>query len=124
MSLPFLKMNGLGNDFVIVVADGEPFEPGPDRARDIADRHDGVGCDQLIAISRSTVADAAMRIWNADGGEVEACGNATRCVGWLMMEATGRAQVTIETAGGVLVASREPERPVTIDMGEPRLDAA
>lgn len=124
MSLPFLKMNGLGNDFVIVVVDGEPFEPDPDLVREIADRHTGVGCDQLIAISRSNVADAAMRIWNADGGEVAACGNATRCVGWLMMEATGRARVTIETSGGVLIAKRDAERPVTIDMGEPRLGAA
>ncbi len=123
MSLPFLKMNGLGNDFVIVAADGEPFDPSPRWARAIADRHDGVGCDQLIAISRSGMADAAMRIWNADGGEVEACGNATRCVGWLMMEATGRDQVSIDTAGGLLIASRAPGQSVTIDMGEPRLAA-
>ena len=124
MSLPFVKMNGLGNDFVIVVVDGEPFEPTPERARTIADRQAGVGCDQLIAIGRSKVADAAMRIWNADGGEVEACGNASRCIAWLIMEATDREHVTIETAGGVLAAHRDPERPVTIDMGEPRLAAA
>jgi diaminopimelate epimerase len=124
MSLPFLKMNGIGNDFVIVVVDGEPFDPTPARVRDIADRDKGVGCDQLIAISRSKIADAAMRIWNADGGEVTACGNATRCVGWLMMEATGRGRVTIETASGVLDAQRDVQRPVTIDMGEPRLTAA
>ena len=121
MSLPFLKMNGLGNDFVIVAADAEPFEPHVARVQSIADRRRGPGCDQLIAITRSTRADAGMRIWNADGGEVEACGNATRCVAWLMMEAQGADQVSIETAAGVLDARRAGDHQVTIDMGEPGL---
>ena len=122
MSFPFLKMNGLGNDFVIVVADGRPFEPSQAWAHAIADREHGIGCDQLIAITPSNCADAGMRIWNADGGEVEACGNATRCVGWLMMQATGRDAVAIETSAGILKASRAGQRMVTIDMGEPGLD--
>src|SRR5580704_1458733 len=106
MSRPFLKMNGLGNDFVVVEARSAPFHPGPEEARAIADRATGVGCDQIIAIEPSARADAFMRIWNADGGEVGACGNATRCVGWLMMEATGQEQVRIETSAGVLEARR------------------
>src|SRR3954469_13573110 len=99
MSRPFLKMNGLGNDFVVVEARSAPFAPAASQARAIADRADGIGCDQLIAIEPSQKADAFMRIWNADGGEVAACGNAARCVGWLLLEASGRQSATIETAG-------------------------
>jgi diaminopimelate epimerase len=123
MPRPFLKMNGLGNDFVVVEARTEPFAPSAEEVRALADRDAGVGCDQVIAIERSQGgADAFMRIWNADGGEVEACGNASRCVAWLMMEATGRDAVALETAGGRLAASRAGDRLVTVDMGAPRLD--
>jgi diaminopimelate epimerase len=127
MTRPFLKMNGLGNDFVVVGAgqasDRPPFRPAADQARAIADRTGaGVGCDQLIGIEPSRVGDAFMRIWNADGGEVDACGNATRCVGWLLMQASGSDQATIETAAGVLRASRAGDHAVTVDMGAPRLD--
>jgi len=122
MSFPFLKMNGLGNDFVIIPVGDAPFEPSQDWARAAADRACGVGCDQLIAVTRSGRADATMRIWNADGGEVEACGNAARCVGWLMMEAVGRDCVDIETSAGILHARRAGDRMVTLDMGEPGLD--
>ncbi len=121
MGLPFLKMNGAGNDFVIVAADQAPFHPDAAMARAIADREGGLGCDQLIAITRSTRADAGMRIWNADGGEVAACGNATRCVGWLMMRAAGLDHVRIETGAGILEAYRAGENQVTIDMGPPGL---
>ncbi|MDR3512668.1 MAG: diaminopimelate epimerase [Caulobacteraceae bacterium] len=122
MSRPFLKMNGLGNDFVVVEARSAPFHPGADEARAIADRGRGIGCDQLIAIEPSSRADAFMRIWNADGGEVEACGNATRCVGWLLMQATGRDRATIETGAGLLSAARAEDGQITVDMGEPGLD--
>jgi diaminopimelate epimerase len=115
-------MNGLGNDFVVVEAREVPFQPTADEVRAIADRAAGVGCDQLISIERSDDADARMRIWNADGGEVEACGNASRCVAWLMMEATGRDAVALDTAGGPLAAYRAGPRAVTVDMGAPRLD--
>lgn len=121
-SFPFVKMNGLGNDFVIVAADHGPFEPSQAWVRATADRERGIGCDQLIAVTPSKRADAAMRIWNADGGEVEACGNAARCVGWLMMEATGRDGVEIETSAGILRARRAALGMVTLDMGEPGLD--
>src|SRR5512134_2719353 len=92
----FHKMHGLGNDFVILDAREEPLEITPALARGIADRRTGVGCDQLILLEPSASADLRMRIWNADGGEVESCGNATRCV----VALTGAK--TIETDGGVL----------------------
>lgn len=121
MSRPFVKMNGLGNDFVVVEARSAPFEPTPDQARRIADRSAGIGCDQLISLEPSDVGDARMRIWNADGGEVSACGNATRCVGWLLMQASGRDAAVIETLAGVLTARRSGDQ-VTVDMGPPGLD--
>ena len=121
MRHPFLKMNGLGNDFVVVEAGSAPFAPAPAEARAIADRTSGIGCDQIIVVSPSRWADAVMRIWNADGGEVRACGNAARCVGWLLMEATGRDVARIETAAGVLEAHRAGGGAVTVDMGVPGL---
>ncbi|MDQ0465423.1 diaminopimelate epimerase [Caulobacter ginsengisoli] len=121
MSRPFLKMNGAGNDFVVVEARSQPFAPTVEEARAIAARDGGIGCDQLIAIEPSATADAFMRIWNADGGQVEACGNATRCVAWLTMQASGREAVTIETVAGTLSATRAGETLISVDMGEPRL---
>jgi diaminopimelate epimerase len=125
MPRSFLKMNGLGNDFVVVgagrVAHERPFAPDAATARAIADRASGVGCDQLIAIEPSNEGDAFMRIWNADGSEVDACGNATRCVGWLLMEASGANEAVIETNAGLLRARRAGPQAVTVDMGEPRL---
>ena len=106
----FHKMHGLGNDFVIFDARDGAVAMDEARARAIADRRTGVGCDQVILLEPSQVADVRMRIWNADGGEVEACGNATRCV--VLLE--GRA-TTIETKGGVLSGDAEG-----IDMGRPR----
>jgi diaminopimelate epimerase len=121
MSRPFLKMNGLGNDFVVVEARSQPFAPSEAEARAIANRTSGIGCDQLIAIEASPRADAFMRIWNADGGEVEHCGNAARCVGWLLLEASGRDVASLDTPSGVLCVRRAGERAVTLDMGAPRL---
>ena len=92
----FHKMHGLGNDFVIVDARETPFDVTPALAKAIADRRIGVGCDQLILLEPSATADLKMRIWNSDGGEVESCGNATRCV----VRLAGAR--TIETDGGLL----------------------
>jgi len=92
----FHKMHGLGNDFVIVDARETPFDVTPSLAKAIADRRTGVGCDQLIVLEPSADADLRMRIWNQDGGEVESCGNATRCV----VQLTGAT--SIETDGGLL----------------------
>lgn len=126
MTRPFLKMNGLGNDFVVVGADRSPayrsFAPDSAAARAIADRETGIGCDQLIGLDRAEGADAFMRIWNADGSEVDACGNATRCVGWLLMQASGADAATIRTKAGLLHATRAGDHLVTVDMGRPRLD--
>ncbi len=93
----FHKMHGLGNDFVIIDARARPLEISKAQAHAIADRHMGIGCDQLILLEQSTLADVKMRIFNADGGEVEACGNATRCVALLLGKAA-----RIETMAGLL----------------------
>ena len=124
MSRPFLKMNGLGNDFVVVEARTAPFEPTPEEVRAIADRVSGVGCDQLISVGPVEGADAFVRFWNADGDEISACGNGTRCVGWLLMQSLGVDVVEIETKAGRLFAEKAGERLVSVDMGEPRLDWA
>jgi len=109
----FHKMHGLGNDFVIVDARDEPFDVTPALARAIADRRTGVGCDQLIVLEPSDTADLRMRIWNNDGGEVESCGNAARCV----MQLTGVAR--IDSAGGLL-EGKELGDDVEVSLGEPR----
>ncbi len=121
MSRPFLKMNGLGNDFVVVEARSAPFAPTGEEVRRIASRTRGIGCDQLVSIEPSSLGDARVRFWNADGDEVGACGNASRCVGWLLMEASGRDEAVLDTEGGLLVATRAGERRVSVDMGAPRL---
>ncbi|MFT3726905.1 MAG: diaminopimelate epimerase [Terricaulis sp.] len=118
----YFKMNGAGNDFVIL--DGRARGAVPlsrEQARAIADRKTGVGCDQVIALERSIRGDAYMRIWNADGGEVDACGNATRCVAWLLMEEGGAAGRRIETPAGMLYATRAGDKRITVDMGSPLL---
>lgn len=122
MTRPFVKMNGAGNDFVVVNALETPFAPTADQARAIADRKTGEGCDQLIALEPSKGADAFMRVWNADGGVVETCGNALRCVGWMLLQSTGKDEVSIDTLGGLTTARRALDGRVTVDMGAPRLD--
>ncbi|MEA3045062.1 MAG: diaminopimelate epimerase [Sphingomonadales bacterium] len=108
----FHKMHGLGNDFVIFDARDGAVAMDEARARAIADRRTGVGCDQVILLEPSDIADVRMRIWNSDGGEVEACGNAARCVALL-------GASTIETLGGVLSAKADGAA-ASIDMGHPR----
>ena len=122
MARPFVKMNGVGNDFVVVDALERPFAPTGDQVRALADRATGEGFDQLIAIEPSQTADAFMRVWNADGGMVETCGNALRCVGWMLMQATGLDEIRIDTAAGQAVATRASPDQITVDMGAPRLD--
>jgi diaminopimelate epimerase len=121
---PFLKMHGLGNDFVVVDGRKHALDLDQARTRRIADRRSGVGCDQLIVIepARNRLADAFMRIRNADGGEVEACGNGARCVADLLMKETGRDHVVIETVMGLLDAEAAGEGLVSVDMGQARLD--
>jgi diaminopimelate epimerase len=119
---PFVKMNGCGNDFIVVDALSRPFTPDTDHVRALSDRATGQGFDQLIAIEPSESGDAFMRVWNADGGAVQTCGNALRCVGWMLMEASGSDSVTIDTLGGPTVARRAGPDRITVDMGPPRLD--
>ncbi|MBF0334016.1 MAG: diaminopimelate epimerase, partial [Alphaproteobacteria bacterium] len=120
----FLKMHGLGNDFVVFDARQRPLVLDSARVRAIADRRTGVGCDQLVVLGkpRSALADVFMTIRNADGGEVAACGNATRCVAWLLMRETGRRQVIVETMAGLLDAEEGADGMVSVDMGPARLD--
>ena len=122
MTHAFVKMNGAGNDFVVVMALDTPFTPTEDQVRALSDRDTGEGFDQLIAIEPSSTADAFMRVWNADGSMVETCGNALRCVGWMLMSADSSDRVVIDTAGGPAVATRAGDHQVTVDMGAPRLD--
>jgi diaminopimelate epimerase len=118
----YFKMNGAGNDFVIIDARSRGALPlSQTQAQAIADRKTGLGCDQVIAIERSIRADAYMRIWNANGGEVEACGNAARCVAWLLMEEGGAVARRIETPVGMLYAERAGAARISVDMGSPLL---
>ncbi len=113
MKRHFHKMHGLGNDFVIIDARKAPFEVTPSLAKAIADRRTGVGCDQLIVLKPSDTADLRMRIWNSDGGEVESCGNATRCV----VQLTGAKR--IDSDGGLL-EGEDLGAEVEVSLGEPR----
>lgn len=108
----FHKMHGLGNDFVIIDARARPMEMPPARARAIADRKLGIGCDQLILLLPSDIADVTMRIFNPDGGEVEACGNASRCVVALLKQ-----DLEIETKSGV-ISGRMSGDEIAVSMGE------
>ncbi len=114
MSTPFLKMHGLGNDFAVFDARDVAIAMPLERVRRLADRRRGIGCDQLVLMEPSDKADVFMRIFNPDGSEAEACGNATRCVAHLL-----GGSATIETRGGLLTAVAAGEG-VTIDMGAPR----
>ena len=120
----FLKMHGLGNDFVVLDARQRSLALTPAKVAAIADRRTGVGCDQLVVIeaARSGGSDCWMSIYNADGSEVGACGNASRCVAWLLMEESGRTEVVLETRAGLLDAERRGPLSVAVDMGPARLD--
>jgi diaminopimelate epimerase len=120
----FIKMHGLGNDFVVVDAREEPFVLNQARARAIADRRRGVGCDQLLIIEppANGKADVFLRILNADGGEVAACGNGTRCVAALVMAETGANRCTVETDAGLLAAEQAGQGLVAVDMGPAKTD--
>src|SRR3954469_1713924 len=119
MTIPFLKMHGLGNDFVVIDARPNQLTLSEAQARAIADRRLGVGCDQLILIEapKTAGATAFMRIRNPDGSEAGACGNATRCVAHLLMTETGSDHVVIETIAGLLDSQAAPGGMVTVDMG-------
>ncbi len=121
MRVPFQKMHGAGNDFVLVDERQAPLGLTARRVAALADRHTGIGCDQFIVLGHAEGADAAMRIFNPDGGEAGACGNATRCVADLLFRETGRPAQAIRTIAGVLRSERRPDGRVRVDMGPVRL---
>ncbi len=126
MTIRFDKMHGLGNDFVIIDERRVPMQIIEDsqrmqEVRAIADRKRGVGCDQLIVLRASNRADTYMQIYNADGSEVAACGNASRCVAWLMMREGRKDNALIETEAGLLECKLEPTGQVRVNMGQPWL---
>lgn len=114
----FVKMHGLGNDFVIFDGRSDRLDLTDDQVRHIASRNRGIGCDQLITLWPSERADVFMRIQNADGSEVNACGNATRCVGDIILTEKNAENITIETGAGLLHAKRLGDL-IQVDMGVP-----
>ena len=129
LKMPFIKMHGLGNDFVVLDARAGGLDLSPARRRAIADRRLGVGCDQLIVLEEPTErgADVFMRIYNPDGGEAGACGNATRCVASVLMDERKTDQVTVQTISGLLDSQKAGKDAnglpiVSVDMGPARLD--
>ena len=120
--LSFIKMHGLGNDFVVVDGRDGALALSAAAVRAIADRRTGVGCDQLIAIEppRNGRADAYLRLYNADGEEVGACGNGSRCVAALLMAEQGSGAVVLETKAGLLQARDDGDGMIAVDMGEAR----
>ena len=123
-ALAFTKMQGLGNDFIVVDATARPFDLSPAQIRMLADRRFGVGCDQVLVVEppSSAEVDFRYRIFNADGGEVEQCGNGARCF-VVFVRARGltdRREIRVETRSGVIVPRLEDDGQVTVDMGVPR----
>jgi diaminopimelate epimerase len=125
MTIPFRKMHGLGNDFIVFDARQRPVAPTPAEARALADRHTGIGADTIaiVGLSKDGRADVAVRFINADGGEMSTCGNATRCIAMLLFAETGRDHVRIATGAGILDAWKQGDQ-VAVDMGTPKLDWA
>jgi len=128
MTLRFTKMHGLGNDFVVLDGINQAVDLSPDRVRAIADRHFGVGCDQLLLVERPSQAgvDFRYRIFNADGGEVQQCGNGARCFVRFVHDKglTAKREIRVETASGIIVPRLEDDGQVTVDMGPPRFEPA
>ena len=119
----FIKMQGLGNDFVVFDGRTASVALDPARLRAIADRRSGVGCDQIIVIGPGADgADAGMEIRNADGSFAEACGNGARCIALLLMDESGRDRVTIDTAAGAIECRRAGDGLIVVDMGPARLE--
>ncbi len=125
-TLRFTKMHGQGNDFVVIDGVRQAVTLSPDLVRALADRHRGIGCDQLLLVEKpaSDRNDFRYRIFNADGGEVEQCGNGARCFARFVLDEglTQKHEIRVETARGVIVPRIEPSGQVTVDMGPPRFD--
>ncbi|MBS1106809.1 MAG: diaminopimelate epimerase [Deltaproteobacteria bacterium] len=127
MKLKFTKMQGVGNDFVVIDGVRQRVDLTPALARKLADRHFGVGCDQILLVEPAGApgVDFRYRIFNADGGEVEQCGNGARCFVRFVREQglTAKAEIRVETKGGVIAPRLEADDEVTVDMGAPVFEA-
>lgn len=125
MRIKFSKMHGLGNDFVVIDAISQNVRLNPEKIRTIADRHFGIGCDQilLVEIPESSAVDFRYRIFNADGSEVENCGNGARCFARFVRDRklTGKKIIKVETAGGIIELNVQDDEQVIVNMGVPRL---
>ncbi|MDR1890441.1 MAG: diaminopimelate epimerase [Zoogloeaceae bacterium] len=128
MKCKFSKMHGLGNDFVVIDGVRQNITLTPERVRFLADRHFGVGCDQLLLVEpgEPPEVDFRYRIFNADGGEVEQCGNGARCFACFVHEAglTDKREIRVITQKGIITPRLEADGQVTVDMGEPRFSPA
>jgi diaminopimelate epimerase len=128
MTLNFTKMHGLGNDFIVIDAINQAVSLTPQQVQQLADRHFGIGCDQLLLVEAATSieADFRYRIYNADGGEVEQCGNGARCFMQFVRDQglTDKSQLQVETLGGPLQLIQQSDGRITVDMGVPRLEPA
>ncbi|MEK7884397.1 diaminopimelate epimerase [Methyloversatilis sp. NSM2] len=128
MKLRFSKMHGLGNDFVVIDAIRQRVDLTPDQVRFLADRHFGVGCDQLLVVERAQQpgVDFRYRIFNADGGEVEQCGNGARCFVRFVREQglTDKREIRVETKSGVITLTAADDINVTVNMGVPVFEPA
>jgi len=126
MEIQFTKMHGLGNDFVVIDAINQEIDLSEEQVRAIADRHFGVGCDQLLLVeaSESEGVDFIYRIYNADGGEVEQCGNGARCFAVFVREKglTKQERIRVETASGIIELHVQADGQITVDMGVPELN--
>lgn len=126
MKLKFTKMQGLGNDFVVVNALDQPFTPARERIRFLADRHFGIGCDQVLLVKPASAPglDFDYRIYNADGGEVEQCGNGARCFARFVRDQglTDKTEIAVGTLAGPIRLFIEPDGQVRVNMGEPQLE--
>lgn len=121
--IQYLKMNGLGNDFIVLDGRVNAIALSSDQVRWIADREQGIGCDQLIVLEpeQAPEIDVFMRIYNHDGGEVKACGNATRCVAALIAKESGKTSIVVQTSAGLLTCQVAGNM-VSVDMGKPKFD--
>jgi diaminopimelate epimerase len=128
MKLHFTKMHGAGNDFVVIDGISQAVNLSASQIRRIADRHFGVGCDQLLLVEKphNPQADFRYRIFNADGGEVEQCGNGARCFVRFVVDRklTAKTEITVETRSGLIMPRLESDGRVTVNMGAPRFDPA
>ena len=128
MPVPFTKMHGAGNDFVVFDGVTRPVPLTPEKIRRLADRHFGIGCDQVLLVERPTAsgADFRYRIFNADGGEVEQCGNGARCFVRFVRDKrlTAKDEIAVETLSGMIYPRLEPDGNVTVNMGVPRFEPA